>query len=47
MKNGYGEFHWGSGNIYKGQYKDDVREGHGEMRWAEGCRYIGEWRRGN
>lgn len=22
-KNGYGEFHWQSGNVYKGNYVDD------------------------
>jgi hypothetical protein len=26
-KNGYGEFKWHSGNIYKGMYKDDERDG--------------------
>jgi len=24
-KNGYGEFHWQSGNVYKGTYVDDKR----------------------
>jgi len=46
MKNGYGEFRWSSGNVYKGNYKDDQRNGFGEMIWADGTRYIGEWKKG-
>lgn len=45
-KSGYGEFRWASGNVYKGEYKDDMREGHGVMAWVDGSKYIGEWRRG-
>lgn len=39
-------FTWPSGNLYKGQYKDDERDGHGEMRWTDGSYYIGQWVRG-
>lgn len=42
-KNGYGEFKWASGTVYKGNYKDDERDGHGEMSWVDGSKYIGEW----
>jgi hypothetical protein len=28
-KSGYGIFTWASGNIYKGNYFDDVRHGYG------------------
>jgi hypothetical protein len=43
MKNGYGEFYWQSGNIYKGEYKDDLRQGYGEMFWVDGYIYRGYW----
>lgn len=47
MKNGYGEFKWTSGNMYKGNYKSDLRDGHGEMTWSDGSKYIGEWKKGS
>jgi hypothetical protein len=46
QKNGYGVFHWESGNIYKGQYKDDERNGLGEMTWTDGSVYFGYWKNG-
>jgi hypothetical protein len=39
-------FTWASGNIYKGEYKEDERDGYGEMRWTDGSIYQGEWNRG-
>jgi hypothetical protein len=36
MKHGFGEFHWGSGNIYRGNYSNDLRDGHGIMIWTDG-----------
>ena len=41
MKNGYGIFKWKTGNLYKGEYRNDVREGFGEMNWIDGSKYIG------
>jgi len=35
-ENGYGIFLWESGNVYKGNYKDDERDGFGEMFWTDG-----------
>lgn len=42
-KQGYGEFRWKSGNIYKGNYKNDLRNGYGEMSWTDGSVYKGNW----
>ncbi len=39
-------FTWASGNIYKGEYKEDERDGYGEMKWTDGSVYQGEWNRG-
>jgi len=30
-RNGYGEYHYPDGNIYKGNWKDDLREGKGKL----------------
>jgi hypothetical protein len=45
-KHGYGIFSWESGNMYKGNYKDDERDGYGEMYWTDGTVYKGDWRKG-
>ncbi len=42
-KEGYGEFHWSTGNHYKGNFKDDERHGHGKMFWTDGSVYEGNW----
>ena len=42
-KHGYGVFKWASGNVYKGNYKEDQRHGYGEMYWTDGSVYKGEW----
>ena len=42
-KEGCGEFRWKSGNIYKGNYKNDLRNGYGEMYWTDGSVYKGNW----
>jgi len=46
LKDGYGEYKWASGNIYKGMYKNDKRHGYGEMYWIDGSFYKGEWLNG-
>lgn len=46
LKNGYGEYKWASGNLYKGHYNDDKRHGYGEMHWCDGSVYQGEWHSG-
>ena len=42
-KQGYGEFRWSSGNLYKGNYKNDLRNGYGEMYWTDKSIYKGNW----
>ena len=39
-------FNWTSGNIYKGNYRNDEREGFGEMLWTDGSSYKGDWKNG-
>ena len=39
VKNGYGVFRWETGNVYKGNYRNDEREGYGEMYWIDGSVY--------
>jgi hypothetical protein len=46
-KCGYGVYEWSSGNVYKGNFFDDLRNGYGEMQWADGRYYIGMWDKGN
>ena len=36
---GYGEFSWPDGRIYKGEYKDDKKHGEGEFFWPDGRKY--------
>lgn len=45
-KHGYGVFQWESGNVYKGDYKEDLRDGYGEMFWTDGSVYKGDWVKG-
>lgn len=45
-KHGYGIFTWNAGNIYKGNYFEDLREGYGEMYWTDGSYYKGNWQKG-
>lgn len=39
-------FTWQAGNVYKGNYFDDVRHGFGEMCWNDGSWYKGQWEKG-
>lgn len=45
-KHGHGIFSWESGNVYKGNYKEDERDGYGEMYWTDGSQYKGDWKKG-
>ena len=44
--NGYGEFKWGDGQSYSGNYKDDKKNGYGVFNWPDGRRYKGLWKDG-
>lgn len=37
-------FTWAEGNIYKGDYVNDLREGFGEMFWTDGTVFKGSWK---
>jgi len=36
-------FTWTSGNVYKGNYFEDLRHGYGEMVWIDNSYYKGTW----
>ena len=40
------KFNLESGNMYKGNYHEDLRDGYGEMHWTDGSVYKGEWVKG-
>ena len=39
-------FKWHTGNIYKGEYRQDEKEGFGEMVWIDNSKYVGQWEKG-
>jgi len=43
---GYGEFKWADGRVYKGEYVADKKHGKGVFKWADGRMYDGEWKDG-
>ena len=43
--NGEGELKT-SGGVYKGQFKDGLRDGIGVMQFKSNCRYEGHWSKG-
>ena len=43
---GYGEYKWGDGRSYEGNYIRDKKHGFGKYTWADGRIYIGYWREG-
>lgn len=45
-KHGQGTYQWSSGNWYRGNFVNDMREGYGEMHWKDGTVYKGEWKAG-
>ena len=40
-RHGYGEYHWDSGNWYRGEFRNGVRTGYGEYHY-----YNGDWYEG-
>jgi len=43
---GEGTFIWPSGEIYKGNFRNDAFHGKGSMTWADGSSYTGSWKMG-
>lgn len=43
MRSGSGKSVYPSGDVYEGDYKNDVRQGHGVYTWANGNVYEGGW----
>lgn len=44
--NGWGEFKWPDGRIYRGYYKNDIKDGEGEFTIDENTKYKGGWKNG-
>lgn len=42
-KQGYGIYTWPNGDVFMGQWVDEVRHGGGIFRSADGREYIGAW----
>ena len=36
MLEGYGEYYWKDGNIYRGSWKDNMLDGYGVMQYSDG-----------
>jgi hypothetical protein len=43
MRHGEGEFKWANGQIYEGDFNNDVRSGEGVYHWPSGDKYVGEF----
>ena len=43
LKNGTGIYTWAGGDIYEGDFVNDIRSGNGVYTWANGERYEGEF----
>ena len=41
---GEGNYYYSSGAIYKGSWKNNVKEGKGIFKWADGASYEGEFK---
>ena len=41
MKEGSGEFLWGDGRKYKGEFKNDLKQGYGILEFPDGRKYQG------
>merc|ERR1711871_1584866 len=45
MRSGKGKFTHHNGDVYEGDWKDDMRHGHGEDSMHSGETYAGQWRK--
>jgi hypothetical protein len=45
MMNGEGVYHFTSGAVYTGEFKDNLFHGKGTYTFADGSRYTGQWNR--
>jgi hypothetical protein len=46
MRHGQGSFTWANGDVYEGEWKEDVCDGKGVLITANGDKYEGEFRMG-
>jgi hypothetical protein len=45
-KQGWGRYYYSNGNIYEGDWKDDLKSGRGKMNYSNGEVYEGMWVKG-
>ena len=45
-KQGRGKYRYSNGNIYEGDWKDDLKNGKGFMLYPTGAKYHGDWVKG-
>jgi hypothetical protein len=43
LRNGFGAETWENGDVYEGNYAEDLRHGHGCLNKADGTRYRGNF----
>lgn len=43
---GFGEFHWTNGEVFKGNFKNDLKDGYGELDWGNGKIFKGNYKEG-
>jgi hypothetical protein len=41
--NGYGEYYWKNGNVYRGNWFDNMFQGYGVLLYKDGRVYEGEF----
>lgn len=45
-KEGYGHFHWFSGEEYLGNFQGGLRQGYGVFYWQDRRKFVGTWQKG-
>jgi len=46
-REGYGVMKYTEGDVYQGEWRDDMQHGKGEIVYSDGDKYIGQFQNGN